>query len=91
MVCFSLHLYLILAPITLVLKSILYLVDNQGAASGLKFSRKYVAKELLLEEIYAKIYCESNVLSFPSYNECVLIWPLPDGERNVVAVWCLRY
>jgi len=30
MVCFSLHLYLILAPITLVLKSILYLVDNQG-------------------------------------------------------------
>ena len=47
---------IILAPITLVLKSILYLVDNQWAASGLKFSRKYVAKELLLEEIYAKIY-----------------------------------
>lgn len=56
MVCFSLHLYLILAPITLVLKSILYLVDNQGAASGYKFSRKFVAEGPFLEEIHAKIY-----------------------------------
>ena len=71
---------IILAPITLVLKSILYLVDNQWAASGYKFSRKYVAKELLLEEIYAKIYCESNVPAFPSYNKCVIIWLLSDGE-----------
>lgn len=80
MVCFSLHLYLILAPITLVLKSVLYLVDNQWAASGLKFSRKFVAEGLLLEEIHAKIYCESNVTAFPSYNKCVIIWPLSDGE-----------
>lgn len=57
MVCFSLHLYLILAPITPILKSVLYLVDNQWVTSGNKFSRKFVAKELLLEEIYAKIYC----------------------------------
>ena len=85
------YLLFVCSLITPILKSILYLIDNQWATSGLKFSRKYVAKELLLEEIYAKIYCESNVLSFPSYNECVLIWPLPDGESNVVAVWCLRY
>ena len=71
---------IILAPITLVLKSILYLVDNQWAASGLKFSRKYVAKGPLLEEIHAKIYCESNVTAFLSYNKCVIIWPLSDGE-----------
>ena len=82
---------IILAPITLVLKSILYLVDNQWATSGLKFLRKFVAREPLLEEIHAKIYCESNVMVFLSYNKCVLIWPLPDGESNVVAVWCLRY
>ena len=56
MVCFSLHLYLILAPITPILKSILYLIDNQWAASGLKFSRKFVAEGSLLKEIYAKIY-----------------------------------
>ena len=91
MVCFSLHLYIILAPITPILKSILYLIDNQWAASGLKFSRKFVAKGPLLEEIHAKIYCESNVTAFLSYNKCVIIWPLPDGESNVVAVWCLRY
>lgn len=47
---------IILAPITLVLKSILYLIDNQWATSGYKFSRKFVAKELLLEDIFAKIY-----------------------------------
>ena len=44
MVCFSLHLYLILAPITLVLKSVLYLVDNQWAASGLKFCENLLQK-----------------------------------------------
>ena len=71
---------IILAPITLVLKFILYLVDNQWATSGLKFSRKFVAKGLLLEEIHAKIYCESNVTAFLSYNKCVIIWPLSDGE-----------
>lgn len=80
-----------LAQITPIFKSVLYLVDNQWAASGNKFSRKYVAKELLLEEIYAKIYCESNVMVFLSYNKCVIIWPLSDGERYVVAVWCLLY
>ena len=62
------------------MKSVQYLVDNQWAASGLKFSRKYVAKGPLLEEIYAKIYCESNVTAFLSYNKCVIIWPLSDGE-----------
>ena len=91
MVCFSLHLYLILAPITPILKSVQYLVDNQWATSVLKFLRKFVARGPLLEEIYAKIYWESNVTVFPSYNKCVLIWPLPDGESNVVAVWCLLY
>lgn len=62
------------------MKSVQYLVDNQWAASGLKFSRKFVAKGLLLEEIHAKIYCESNVTAFLSYNKCVIIWPLSDGE-----------
>ena len=85
------YLLFVCSLITPILKSILYLIDNQWAASGLKFSRKYVAKGPLLEEIHAKIYCESNVTAFLSYNKCVIIWPLPDGESNVVAVWCLRY
>lgn len=74
------YLIFVCSLIIFILKSVLYLVDNQWAASGLKFSRKYVAEGLLLEEIHAKIYCESNVTAFPSYNKCVIIWPLSDGE-----------
>ena len=74
------YLLFVCSLITPILKSILYLIDNQWAASGLKFSRKFVAKGPLLEEIHAKIYCESNVTAFLSYNKRVIIWPLSDGE-----------